>query len=238
MKFLKKFATRAEYNAFFVVNENYPLVGYIADEGKVEYVSSNPYIRYSGLKGDGKAYITTDYYPNVYDQIEFSFTPNGGPQMVFGARMNMQCLFLHSANDWGYVAWNLDSTEQAYYDTSYAMTLGLFPKEDGSYVSMLKATHTTNGETLITTYDTPPNETISTYPLLVMACNSNNSTDVDNRIFRGTLHYLKITDSRTGSVKLHLVPGAYAGVAGLLDQVTLKFYGNSAADGSFSVVEE
>lgn len=39
MKFLKKFATRAEYEAYMADNmENYPHVGYIADEGAVEYV--------------------------------------------------------------------------------------------------------------------------------------------------------------------------------------------------------
>lgn len=239
MRYLKKFATRAEYEAYMASNENYPFVGYIKDEGKVEYTDT-PYTIYAGLKGDGKAYIITEYYPNIYDQIEFLFTPNGGNQMIFGARKDMQCLLLYSATDWGYVSWNLDSTAQAYFDTNYAMTLGLFPKEDGSYVSMLKATHATHatkGETLITTYSTPPSEVVSSFPLLVMASNSNNSTSVDNRIFKGTLHYLKITDSRTGSVKLDLVPATLNGVAGLLDQVTRKFYGNSAANGSFSVVE-
>lgn len=236
MKFLKKFATRAEYESFMATNENYPFVGYIANEGKVEY-TDNPYTIYAGLKGDGKAYITTEYYPNIYDQIEFLFTPNGGSQMIFGARNNMQCFLLYSESDWGYVSWNLDSTKQAYFNTNYAMTLGLFPKEDGSYVSMLKATHATKGETLITTYATPPSEVVSSFPLLVMASNSNNSTAVDYRIFKGTLHYLKITDSRTGSVKLDLVPATLNGVAGLLDQVTRKFYGNSADNGSFSVVE-
>ena len=235
MKFLKKFATRAEYEAYMATNEDYPFVGYIEDEGKVEYVD-NPYTIYAGLKGDGKAYITTEYYPSVYDQIEFLFTPNGGGEMIFGARKDMQCLLLYSDSDWGYVSWNLNSTVQAYFDTQYAMTLGLFPKEDGSYVSMLKATHATKGETLITTYPTPPNEVVSSFPLFVMACNANNSTAVDNRIFRGTLHYLKITDSRTGAVKLDLVPAVYSGNAGMLDRVAMKFYGNSAPTGSFSVM--
>lgn len=39
MKYLKKFATRAEYEAYMATNEEYPFVGYIADEKKVEYVS-------------------------------------------------------------------------------------------------------------------------------------------------------------------------------------------------------
>ena len=39
MKYLKKFATRAEYEAYMATNEDYPFVGYIADEKKVEYVS-------------------------------------------------------------------------------------------------------------------------------------------------------------------------------------------------------
>lgn len=43
MKFLKKFATRAEYEAYMANNENYPHVGYIADEGVVEYVKDAPF---------------------------------------------------------------------------------------------------------------------------------------------------------------------------------------------------
>lgn len=37
MKYLKKFATRAEYEAYMVSNESFPFVGYIKDEEKVEY---------------------------------------------------------------------------------------------------------------------------------------------------------------------------------------------------------
>lgn len=37
MKFLKKFATRAEYEAYMVSNDNFPFVAYIKDEEKVEY---------------------------------------------------------------------------------------------------------------------------------------------------------------------------------------------------------
>lgn len=43
MKYLKKFATKAEYEAYMADNmENYPHVGYIADEGAVEYVKEAP----------------------------------------------------------------------------------------------------------------------------------------------------------------------------------------------------
>lgn len=37
MKYLKKFATRAEYEAHMVSNDNFPFVAYIKDEEKVEY---------------------------------------------------------------------------------------------------------------------------------------------------------------------------------------------------------
>lgn len=40
MKFLKKFATMAEYEAYMAANTNFPFVGYIADEKKIEYVGA------------------------------------------------------------------------------------------------------------------------------------------------------------------------------------------------------
>lgn len=50
MKFLKKFDTRAEYEAYMADNmENYPHVGYIADEGAVEYVKEAPPIQMDKL---------------------------------------------------------------------------------------------------------------------------------------------------------------------------------------------
>lgn len=46
MKYLKKFATRAEYDAFMDTNTNFPFVGYIVDEKKVEYMAELPTIEF------------------------------------------------------------------------------------------------------------------------------------------------------------------------------------------------
>lgn len=65
MKFLKKFATRAEYDAFMDTNTDFPLVGYIEDEKKVEYMAHQPSIQFedaevlrvllaNGVGSDGK----------------------------------------------------------------------------------------------------------------------------------------------------------------------------------------
>lgn len=65
MKFLKKFATRAEYDAFMDTNTDFPFVGYIEDEKKVEYMAEQPLIQFedaevlrvllaNGVGSDGK----------------------------------------------------------------------------------------------------------------------------------------------------------------------------------------
>jgi hypothetical protein len=65
MKFLKKFATRAEYDAFMDTNTDFPFVGYVADEKKVEYMAELPTIQFedaevlrvllaNGVGSDGK----------------------------------------------------------------------------------------------------------------------------------------------------------------------------------------
>ena len=65
MKFLKKFATRAEFDAFMDTNTDFPFVGYIEDEKKVEYMAELPPIEFedaevlrvllaNGVGSDGK----------------------------------------------------------------------------------------------------------------------------------------------------------------------------------------
>lgn len=65
MKYLKKFGTRADYEAYMATNETFPFVGYVADEKKVEYMSEMPSIQFedaevlrvllaNGVGGDGK----------------------------------------------------------------------------------------------------------------------------------------------------------------------------------------
>lgn len=63
MKFLKKFATRAEYEAYMVGNENYPFVVYIADEKKVEY---HPLLDFSSMP----------FYVKALEDMTVSFTTN------------------------------------------------------------------------------------------------------------------------------------------------------------------
>ena len=63
MKFLKKFATRAEYEAYMVGNENYPFVVYIADEKKVEY---HPLLDFSSMP----------FYVKALENTTVSFTTN------------------------------------------------------------------------------------------------------------------------------------------------------------------
>lgn len=46
MRYLKKFATRAEYDAFMEANADFPFVGYIKDEGAVEYMAEQPPIQF------------------------------------------------------------------------------------------------------------------------------------------------------------------------------------------------
>lgn len=65
MRYLNKFATKADYEAYMATNENFPFVGYIADDKKVEYISELPSIQFedaevlrvllaNGVGSDGK----------------------------------------------------------------------------------------------------------------------------------------------------------------------------------------
>lgn len=69
MKFLKKFATRAEYEAYMANNETYPFIGYIADEGMVEYVKEAPPER-RPLRFEAIEDMTVSFSTNA---IEYSF---------------------------------------------------------------------------------------------------------------------------------------------------------------------
>ena len=63
MKYLKKFATRAEYEAYVAATDNFPLVAYIKDEKKVEY---HPLLDYS----------LVPFYIKASEDLEVSFSRN------------------------------------------------------------------------------------------------------------------------------------------------------------------
>lgn len=232
MKFLKKFATRAEYDAFMGTNpNNYPFVGYIKDEKKVKYYSGEPtYEFFNRLRGDGKAYIKTNYYMSNYDRISVNFNKSGVSENLFGFKSTLfTAAILPTQSTKGYVAWQNDAT--LIQLSNGDVSLGMYESE-GKYAAKLVSDE---GTYTINNYGAAPTEVVSAFPLYVFAANLKDTFDIDTRFYTGGISYITVTDSRTGEVKLDLRPAVMnGGVAGMKDMVTGLFFGNANSEGAFT----
>ena len=225
MKFLKKFATRAEYEAYMATNENYPHVGYIADEGKVEFVANRPLVFYDKITGDGVAYIMTDYYPHSHDFIEFKAKWAGVTQVLFGVRDNMKVIFIWSGSTKGYALWNSGSSTQIKANNDAVNTLGAKYDGDSRYKIYCNEQWLSSAGT----------SSVQSNTGLYIFASTTDDGSLDSRIWSGDLYYLKITDAETGMLKLDLVPASFGGKAGLYDRVSNKFYANANTEGTLTL---
>lgn len=230
MKFLKKFATRAEYEAYMATNVNYPFVGYIKDEGKVEYSAERIYEFFNILRGDGKAYIKTNYYMSNYDRITVNFNKSEVTENLLGFKSTLfTAAILPTQSSKGYVAWQNDATLLQL--SNGEVSLGMY-ESGGIYAAKLVSGA---GTFNVNNYRTAPTEVVSAFPLYVFAANQKDSFDIDTRFYTGGISYITITDSRTGEVKLDLRPAVMNGAkAGMMDMVTSIFYGNANSEGAFT----
>ena len=196
---------------------------------------------YNRIVGDGKAYINTNYYPSNYDSVEITFymVKTGG--MLLGERKGMPFLVLASDALKSYTQWDTSSTVNVKWTpkTLVPMFVGMEIK-DGTYRARqytpgIGDTDATYNSTIVNYGSTPPTEKIATTTLRVFACTTSNSTSLDSRIFTGSIYDIKITDSRTGELKLHLRPAEMDGIAGMYDVVSGQFYQNSNTTGNFVV---
>lgn len=230
MKYLRKFQTQSEFNAS-VANGDLavPNVSLITDTGVVHY--TNMVIKES-IKGDGKAYIKTDYYPSNYDVIEFNFNDYGAlNRCVFGCKGTaFWCSVVRTQDSKGYYAWDNPASVFIRSSGKGVSYIGM-NINNGVYSARLIQP---NINELIYSYSGAPEEKVSDVPLYIFGFNLANSEEIDSRIFAGTINYITIRDSRTNEVKASYIPALKDG-AGMYEVISGKFYGNANTEGSFSV---
>lgn len=238
MKYLRKFNTAAEYEAYEAGGDlAMPNVSLIADSNEVRYKKLE--IDYfSVLQGDGSAYLIIDYYLSNYDRIEVSRAGSAANSLTLGAKSSkMMCVMAVTQEYKGYFTWR--TTASHFLDIESAgsaipYVLGMV-NDGGVYKEKLKQG---NRSHILYTHDTPPEEVVSDLKLRVFASTLQDSNDLDNRIFSGRIWYVKIIDSRTEKVKVHLVPAMNNGVAGMYDMVNGRFYTNVNSVGSFTAYND
>ena len=176
-----------------------------------------------------------DYYLSNYDRIEVSRSGSAANSLTLGAKSSkMMCAMAVTQEYKGYFTWRTTTshflnTESAVSTTPYV--LGMV-NDGGVYKEKLKQGSISH---ILYTHDTPPEEVVSDLKLCVFACALPDSDEIDSRIFDGKIYYLKIIDSRTEKVKVHLVPAIVNGIVGMYDKINGKFYTNANSVGSFTV---
>lgn len=231
MKYLKKFVTKAQYDAFMETNANFPFVAYIVENNLLKYASEKEtYEFFNVLRGDGKAYIKTDYYMSNYDRITMNFNKSGVNEALLGFRSTLfTAVILPTQSSKGYVAWQTNATLIPL--SNGEVSLGMYKSGD-TYAAKIVSNAGTYD---VNNYGTAPTEVVSAFPLYVFAANQKDSFDIDTRFYTGGISYITITDSRTGKVKLDLRPAVKNGTeVGMIDMVTGIFYGNANSEGAFT----
>lgn len=196
-----------------------------------------------GLVSDGNAYIVTDYYPNTYDNVEVEFespsSASSALQLLLGSRESIyyKNLFVAATR----------SVSHSYVDRFYSNSTPPYVVTNGRNNIKLQLSSDNEGrltkdlfmhnDKLVNTFgrSSEPTEYVMPYPLVVFGSNQMNSSAIDTRIFKGKIYFVKITDARSGEVKLHLQPRVVDGVAGMMDTISGTFYTNSNTKGTFSV---
>lgn len=194
---------------------------------------------YNRIVGDGKAYIITDYYPSNYDSVEIIFymTSTGG--MVLGERMTMPFLILAYSAYNTYTQWDTSSTVNLKWTPKSLAPLYVGMEISGGtyrarqYTPGIGDTDSTYNSTIVNYGNSAPAERVATTPLRVFASTADNSTSLDNRIFKGSIYSIKITDSRTGEIKCHLRPAEMDGEIGMYNVVSGMFFKNANTSGQF-----
>lgn len=236
MKYLKKFASNTEYQAFlesadFVV----PNVSLLEDTGKVKYLAKIPPTLYSYIKGDGSAYIILDYYLSNYDRIEVVRQGGASAVVTLGAKSSkMMATMLINQDRKGYFIFRTSTShflEVGDTSTNVPYVMGMVKEGDKYYDKVLRGDYNYT----LYTHSTPPEEVFSDIKLRVFAGTLQDSEEVDSRIFSGRIYSLKIIDARDERVKINLVPAEEDGVPGMYDLVNSKFYANANSAGAFTL---
>lgn len=195
---------------------------------------------YEKLIGDGSAYIELPYKLNKRDNLLFKYSTISPTtaQMVYGARDfnangGRNSLYLHNNANQSY----LGAYSPAIYEINNANTAETLEIE---IVLEETATDTyarrcyKNGERVWQLAGVTWDEAFFTTNFFIFASNTSNSTNIDNRKLKGAIYYFDIVNALTGEIMVALRPCTYKGEPGMVDIMTMTFYGN-AGGGSFSV---
>ena len=185
---------------------------------------------YNWLKGDGKAYIATDYIPKYGDVISFKFYGTTENKAVYGSRRTMNynayCLFIPDNSNYyaGYSgSVSLNSTSEE-FDTKYGLL-----NNEVELVSSSKGLWFNN---LLQTIKLTGNNGL--YPIYIFTWNDTGNPD--SRCFDGYIGEFIVT--RDGEVIHDYKPCDYNSKIGMYDTITGTFYGNSRTTGSFTVTNK
>lgn len=237
MKYLKKFETESDYQSFLSSGPVVlPSVSLVKDPAYVHYCPM-PQLR-SSITGDGVAYIRVNYHLNIYDNIEAKFSA-GSPEMVLGVRdSNVFGLILKSQESKGYVAFGSSTTTLAPMSTSQTILgVSLGMKKNGDQYTAVW--NIGDSSTSLRSYGAGPAEVTANTKLCIFTSSVLDSdTEIDERISKCTIYYVRITDSRTGKLKLDLRPALYNNEVGMFDMVSEVFYSNANSQGAFTLAND
>lgn len=196
---------------------------------------------FSRIRGDGNAYIKTDYYPCSYDNIEIAFDLlssdlTGSLMILYGSRLSASKQFF----------WGIQNAQTNYLSRFYTgtPTISLLENKKNivniyldiakgrEYVNVVDSTFHDISATFV------KNEYTLPYPLHIFASNESGKETIDARKWRGNIYYIKITDARTGEVKRNYIPAMSKGVAGMWEEVEGKFFGNASTTGAFTLLND
>lgn len=198
---------------------------------------------FSRIRGDGSAYIKTDYFPCSYDNIEIAFDLlssdlTGSLMILMGSRLNVSGnqLFMgvqaHNSNYLSRFYNNNTPTVTLLANKKNVVNIYLNIEKGREYVNVVDSTTHDIGATFV------KNEYTLPYPLHIFASNELGKETIDARKWRGNIYYIKITDARTGEVKRNYIPALSKGVAGMWEEVEGKFFGNASTTGAFTLLND
>ena len=212
-------------------------------------ISSNPvtnplkdYVFYEKLKGDGVAYIDTQYYPSSYDNFIVTFDATGigdSLKLVMGSRESAsgKQMFLSAPRGSAFCTrfYNGDAVDIQLQSGVNKAIIQLLPNDAGKYVVENITIDGFFNRTL-SSRGSEPSEYNLRFPLMLFASNTMGTSAIDSRTFNGSIMEVKIYDARTQEVKRSWKPCTYKGVPGLYEEVEGIFYGNSNSQGQFLAI--
>lgn len=199
-------------------------------------------VTFSRIKGDGSAYIKTDYFPCSYDNIEIAFDLlssdlTGSLMILMGSRLNAyghQLFVGVQAHNSNYVSrfYNNTPTVTLMANKKNVVKMYLNIAKGREYVNVVDSTFHDIGATIV------KNEYTLPYSLRIFASNEIGKDTEDARKWRGSIYYIKITDARTDEVKRNYIPAMLKGVAGMWEEVEGKFFSNASTTGAFTLLND